>query len=83
MHVSTILRAQNSPSVILSSYDESPHQPPLPQMNISALYTSQQERELLFVGIGLLPNTPIIFLGLDYFGHAKPGKHITVSPVPV
>lgn len=52
-------------------------------MNISVFYTSQQERELVFVGEGLLPNMPIIFLGLDYFGHTNPGKCITVNPVLV
>lgn len=61
MHVRTILRAQKSPSVILSSYDESPHWPPLPQMNISVLYTFQQERELVFVGKGLLSNMQFFF----------------------
>lgn len=64
MHVRTILRAQKSPSVILSSYDESPHWPPLPQMNISVLYTFQQERELVFVGKGLLSNMQFFFFAL-------------------
>lgn len=77
MHVSTILRAQKSPSVILSSYDESPHQPPLSLMNISVLHTFQQERELVFVGKGLLQNmlqNKLFFLAIDYFIHTKPGK---------
>lgn len=50
-------------------------------MNHPTSPPSPKRRSLSYIFLSRKKNIPIIFIGLDYFGPAKPGKCITVNPV--